>query len=174
MKLIFFAEVLGEMRNAYRSLVGKPEGKRQHRIRRYIWEENIKWILRIWGRRCGLNSTGPGQGLVHRFRTSGTEPSSFIRGGEFLDQLSVVWASEEVLWSTELVCSLVYGFYFSTLFPNFLSLPYSFRLGDEASRPHKMNTALRQEQFTLTGSPLKQRVTTRMSEVFLCYVLYCN
>jgi hypothetical protein len=36
---------MGEKRNAYRILVGMPEGKRpQGRLRRK-WVDNIKWIL---------------------------------------------------------------------------------------------------------------------------------
>jgi hypothetical protein len=35
-----------EKRNAYRILVGKPEGKRPLGIPRYRWEDNIKMDLR--------------------------------------------------------------------------------------------------------------------------------
>jgi hypothetical protein len=34
-------ERLGEKRNAYRILVGKPEGKRPLRRHRHRWEDNI-------------------------------------------------------------------------------------------------------------------------------------
>jgi hypothetical protein len=42
---------MGDKRNAYRSLVGKPEGKRPLRRPRRKWENNIKMDLReiIWG-----------------------------------------------------------------------------------------------------------------------------
>jgi hypothetical protein len=33
---------MGEKRNVYRLLVGKPEGKRPIRKTRYMWVENIK------------------------------------------------------------------------------------------------------------------------------------
>jgi hypothetical protein len=42
---------MGEKRNAYIILVGKPEGKRQLRRPRSRWEDNIKMDLREigWG-----------------------------------------------------------------------------------------------------------------------------
>jgi hypothetical protein len=41
----------GEKRNAYRILVGKPEGKRPLGRPRHRWEDNIKMVLREigWG-----------------------------------------------------------------------------------------------------------------------------
>jgi hypothetical protein len=41
----------GDKRNAYRSLVGKPEGKRPLGRPRRKWEDNIKMDLRVigWG-----------------------------------------------------------------------------------------------------------------------------
>jgi hypothetical protein len=42
---------MGEMRNVYKILVRKPEGKRQFRRARNRWEENIKIVLKeIWCR----------------------------------------------------------------------------------------------------------------------------
>jgi hypothetical protein len=37
------------MRNAHSILVGKPEGKRQLRIPRHRWEDNIRMNLRETG-----------------------------------------------------------------------------------------------------------------------------
>jgi hypothetical protein len=36
---------MGEMRNAYRILVGKPEGKRPLRGPIHVWEIILEWIL---------------------------------------------------------------------------------------------------------------------------------
>jgi hypothetical protein len=36
---------MGEKRNAYRLLVGKPEGKRPLGRPRHRWVDNIRWIL---------------------------------------------------------------------------------------------------------------------------------
>jgi hypothetical protein len=46
---------MGEMRNAYKILIGKPEGKRPLGRQRSRWEDNIKMALKnsIW--RCGLS-----------------------------------------------------------------------------------------------------------------------
>jgi hypothetical protein len=40
---------MGEMRNAYSILVGKPEGKRPLRRPRHRWEDNIRMDLREIG-----------------------------------------------------------------------------------------------------------------------------
>jgi hypothetical protein len=42
---------MGEMRNEYRILVGKPEGKRPLEIRWRGWEDGIKWISKKQGMR---------------------------------------------------------------------------------------------------------------------------
>jgi hypothetical protein len=36
-------------RNAYKILVGKPEGKQPLGRHRRRWEDNIKWTLETWG-----------------------------------------------------------------------------------------------------------------------------
>jgi hypothetical protein len=41
----------GEMRNAYKILVGKPEGKTRLGRTSRRWEDNIKWIFGKYGRR---------------------------------------------------------------------------------------------------------------------------
>jgi hypothetical protein len=36
---------MGEMRNAYKIMVGKPKGKKPFGRRRHKWENNVRWIL---------------------------------------------------------------------------------------------------------------------------------
>jgi hypothetical protein len=55
----------------------------------------------VWG--CGLDSFGSGQGQVTGSCEHGNEPSGSIKCGKFLDQLSVLLASQEGLCSMELV-----------------------------------------------------------------------
>jgi hypothetical protein len=74
-----------QMIKAYNILVGKPEGKR-------LLED-----LGVMGRsyqngssgnrvgRCGLDSSGSGQGPLMGYCEHGSEPSGYIKGGEFLD-----------------------------------------------------------------------------------------
>jgi hypothetical protein len=40
---------MGEMRNAYKVLIGRPVGKRPLRIPRYRWRDNIRMDLREIG-----------------------------------------------------------------------------------------------------------------------------
>jgi hypothetical protein len=47
---------MGEVRNEYKLLVGKPEGKRPLRRPRHRWKDNIKMDLREIGFGCGLDS----------------------------------------------------------------------------------------------------------------------
>jgi hypothetical protein len=49
---------MGEMINAYKILVGKPEGKRTLGIRRRRWQDNIKMNLKGIRLKCGLDSCG--------------------------------------------------------------------------------------------------------------------
>jgi hypothetical protein len=52
---------MGEGRNVYRVLVGKPEGKRSLGRPRRRWEHGIKMDLRKIGwRGCGVDSPGSG------------------------------------------------------------------------------------------------------------------
>jgi hypothetical protein len=53
---------MGEGRNVYRVLVGKPEGRRPLGRPRRRWEDGIRMDLREigWGRGCGVDSSGSG------------------------------------------------------------------------------------------------------------------
>jgi hypothetical protein len=51
---------MGEGRNVYRVLVGKPEGKRPLERPRRRWEDGIKMDLRDIGWGCGVDSAGSG------------------------------------------------------------------------------------------------------------------
>jgi hypothetical protein len=46
---------MGEERNAYRVLVGRPEGKRPLGRPRRKWEDNIEWVFRKWDLRHELD-----------------------------------------------------------------------------------------------------------------------
>jgi hypothetical protein len=51
---------MGEGRNVYRVLVGKPEGKRPLGRARRRWEDGIKWTLGRLVGVCGVDSPGSG------------------------------------------------------------------------------------------------------------------
>jgi len=72
---------MGERRNAYRILVGKPEGKRLLVRRRRRWEDNITMDLQELGR---MYRAGLGYGQVADTCECGNEPSGTIKCGEFL------------------------------------------------------------------------------------------
>ena len=76
---------VGEKRDIYRVLVGKPEGKRQLGRPRPRWEDNIKMDLQEvgWGTWTELIWLRIEQ--VVGFCESGNEPSSSMKCGEFLD-----------------------------------------------------------------------------------------
>jgi hypothetical protein len=69
------------MRNAYKMLVRKPEGRRPVRRPRHRWEDNIKMVLREI-RLGGMN-------WIHLIRWQAcehsNEPLSSIKGWEFRD-----------------------------------------------------------------------------------------
>jgi hypothetical protein len=75
---IILASIMEETRNAYRILVGKPEGKRPLGRPRRRWVENIKMDLREIGW-YELHRTGSGQGPVEGSCEQGNEPSGSLK-----------------------------------------------------------------------------------------------
>jgi hypothetical protein len=72
-----------EKRNAYRILVGKPEGKRPLGRPRRRWVDSIKLRERMgW---YGLDRSGLGQGPVEGSCEHGDEPSDSIKCWEVLE-----------------------------------------------------------------------------------------
>jgi hypothetical protein len=63
----------------------------------------LNWILgnRVGG--CGLDSSGTGQGPMAGSCEHVNKPFGSIKGGEFLNLLNVLLASQEGLCSTELI-----------------------------------------------------------------------
>ena len=79
-------ERIGERREVYRVLVGKPEGRRPLQRPRRRWEDNIKMDLEEVG--CGgMDWIDATQDRDRWWATcdSGNEPSGFIKCGEFID-----------------------------------------------------------------------------------------
>jgi hypothetical protein len=69
---------IGEGRNVYRVLVGKPEGKRPCGRSRHRWEDGIKMDLGeiSWeGGVCGVDSPGSGYGPLAGSCECSDEPS---------------------------------------------------------------------------------------------------
>ena len=48
MRWVGHVALMGGRRGTYRVLVGKPEGKRLLGRPRHRWEDNIRWIFRMW------------------------------------------------------------------------------------------------------------------------------
>jgi hypothetical protein len=74
---------MGETRNAYRLLVGKPEGKRPLERPRRRWVDNIK----IDVREIRWDGSGSGQGPVEGSCEHGDEPSDSLKCWEVLEWL---------------------------------------------------------------------------------------
>jgi hypothetical protein len=74
---------MGEKRNAYRVLVGNPEGKRPLGRPRHRWMDNIRMDLRmVW---YGLDSSVLGQGPVEGSCEDGNEISGSLKWWEVLE-----------------------------------------------------------------------------------------
>jgi hypothetical protein len=77
----------GEKRNAYRVLVGEPEGKRQLGTLGRSWMDNIKLILNRMGW-YGLDSSGSGYGPVEGSCEPCNESAGSRERWEILEYLS--------------------------------------------------------------------------------------
>jgi hypothetical protein len=66
---------MGDERNVYRNLVGKPEGNRPLGRPRRRWEDGIRMNIRDIGCGAGLNTTGSGYGPGERCCECGDGPS---------------------------------------------------------------------------------------------------
>ena len=71
----------------HRVLMGKPDGKRTLAKQRDRWEDNIKMVFSEVGWGHGMDWSGSVYGQVAGSCDSRNEPPSFIKYGEFLDQL---------------------------------------------------------------------------------------
>jgi hypothetical protein len=72
---------MGELRNAYKILVRRPELKRTLGRPRHKWEDIIKIYQKNMLLRCGLNLSGSGQRQETGFCEHGNELSGSIKGG---------------------------------------------------------------------------------------------
>jgi hypothetical protein len=78
MRWVEHVPLMGEERNVYRVLVGKPKGKRLLERLRHRWGDGIKMDLREirlggWG--CGVDLPGSGYGMLASCCKCGDEPS---------------------------------------------------------------------------------------------------
>jgi hypothetical protein len=95
MRLAGHVDRIREKRNAYRLLVGKPEGKRPPGRPRRRWMDNIKagsW--RDTTGCCGLDWSDSGQGQMESSCDSGNEPSGSIKFWETIKLLHNLWPLE--------------------------------------------------------------------------------
>jgi hypothetical protein len=100
---------MGMMRNAYKMLVGKLDGKGPLRgPRRHRWDDNVELNLKEIGMEVVLDSSVSGLGLVAGLCEHGNETLGSITGREFLDYLSILLAPQKGLCSMELVMLLIY------------------------------------------------------------------
>jgi hypothetical protein len=81
------------MRNAYRILIGKFEGRRPLGKPRYRWKDSIKMHFESRFGGYGLDLSGSGWGSVVGSFEHCNASSDSIEGGEFLEWLIVLLAS---------------------------------------------------------------------------------
>jgi hypothetical protein len=76
---------IGDMRNAYNILVGKPYEKRPFGRRKHRWEDNIRMVLREIGWEVMACMRLAQDAEVAGFCEHCNEPSGSIKGVVFLD-----------------------------------------------------------------------------------------
>jgi hypothetical protein len=76
---------MGEMINDCSILVRRPEGNIHLEDLAVDGEIILEWIFVKYDRRCGLDSSGSGQGPVASPCEHGNEPTGSIKNGEFVD-----------------------------------------------------------------------------------------
>ena len=74
-----------DSRDAYRILLGRPDGKTPLGRPRRKWKDNIKMGLQEMGCGHGLDCSGAGYGHVAGACDCGNEPTDSVKCGEFLD-----------------------------------------------------------------------------------------
>jgi hypothetical protein len=78
----------GEIRNAFKILVGKPKGKRPLGRLRHRCYDNMIMDFKERQESCGMDSSGSAEGQVAGCYEHGNEPRGSTKGGEFLDEPS--------------------------------------------------------------------------------------
>jgi hypothetical protein len=78
---------MGEMRNEYSLffLLEILKGRDHSEDLGIDGKIILEWILGKHGGKCGMDASGSGYGRMAGFCIHGDEPSSYIKGGEFLD-----------------------------------------------------------------------------------------
>jgi hypothetical protein len=94
---------MGEMRNTYKILVGKPEGKRPLGRPRRRWKDNIRIDLRKIRWECGLDASVSGQGSVAVSCEEGYKTSGSIMAGNFVAIRVTISFSRERKWSNDII-----------------------------------------------------------------------
>jgi hypothetical protein len=84
-------ERMGENTKAYKILGRNPEGKRPLRRPRNTWKDNIKMDLRKRVLEVWIEFIRQRVGIDVDFCENRNEPSSFIKGGQFLNKLAVLF-----------------------------------------------------------------------------------
>jgi hypothetical protein len=84
-----------QVRNTYKGLDGKLEGKRPlgRSTRIYRWKENIKRDQEIW---CGLDSSVSRYGPVAGSCEHGNDPSGYVKRRKFLDKEATASFSRKI------------------------------------------------------------------------------